>query len=106
MVGEDVVSRGEFELLRQMVTQNQRRLEGIDQGGTKGVAVVQTQLIEVIKDLSTLAAEVDKRFDAHAHLHEQETSERVASRRWAIGTFLTVIAILVTLVAQILGKLH
>jgi hypothetical protein len=95
------VTRGEFELLKSIVASNQARLEGIDSGGTKGVAVVQTQLIDVVKDLAELKAEVDKRFDAHMRDHAQEARDRVSARRWAIGTFIAALAVIVTLLLNI-----
>ena len=98
---DDAVTRGEFELLRQMVTGNQQRLEGMDSGGTKGVLVVQTQLVDVIKDLAELKAEVDKRFDVHVLVHERDRADRVAARRWVIGTALAALAIVITLLLNI-----
>ena len=97
----DLVTRGEFDLLKQIVASNQARLEGIDQAGTRGVGVVQAQLVEVVKDLADLKAEVNSRFDAHARVHDQDTRDRVNSRRWAIGTFLAALAIVVTLLLNI-----
>lgn len=106
MVHDAIVTRGEFELLKQIVTSNQSRLEGMDQSGTKGVAVVQAQLHEVVRDLVELKAEVDKRFDAHQRQHSQEAADRVNGRRWAIGSFLAALAILVTLLLNITIHLH
>jgi hypothetical protein len=101
-----VVTRGEFDLLKSMVEANRARLEGIDQSGTKGVAVVQTQLNEVVRDLVELKAEVDKRFDAHQRQHAQEAEARIAGRRWLIGTSLAALAIIVTLLLNITIRLH
>jgi hypothetical protein len=101
-----VVTRGEFDLLKSMVESNRARLEGIDQSGTKGVAVVQTQLNEVVRDLVELKAEVDKRFDAHIRQHAQEARDRVTGRRWLIGTSLAALAIVVTLLLNITIRLH
>jgi len=95
----DDVTRGEFDLLKQIVASNQARLEGIDQGGTKGVAVVQTQLVDVVKDITELKAEsgarfdlvdrrfdaVGKRFDDHMQIHEQDKRDRIIGRRWLVG---------------------
>jgi hypothetical protein len=100
-VADDTVTRGEFELLKQIVQTNQARLEGIDSGGTKGVAVVQTQLVDVVKDLAELKAEVDKRFDAHMRDHAEDTKDRTAARRWAVGTFIAALAIVVSLLLNI-----
>lgn len=101
-----MVTRGEFDLLKQIVTANQSRLEGIDQGGTKGVAVVQAQLLEVVKDLTELKADVNARFDAHLREHAQESADRTATRRWMIGTFLAALAIIVTLLLNITLRLR
>ena len=101
MTDDVVVTRGEFELLKQIVASNQARLEGIDSGGTKGVAVVQSQLVDVVKDLAELKAEVDKRFDVHMREHVQEAKDRTAARRWAIGSFLAALAIVVSLLLNI-----
>jgi BMFP domain-containing protein YqiC len=98
---DDVVTRGEFDLLKQIVASNQARLEGIDTGGTKGVAVVQSQLVDVVKDLAELKGEVDKRFDAHMRDHTQETRDRAAARRWAVGSFIAALAVIVTLLLNI-----
>ena len=101
MTDDVVVTRGEFELLKQIVASNQARLEGIDSGGTKGVAVVQSQLTDVVKDLAELKGEVDKRFDAHMREHALEAQARIAARRWAIGTAIAGLAIIVTLLLNI-----
>ena len=106
MTDDVVVTRGEFELLKQIVASNQARLEGIDQGGTKGVAVVQAQLIEVVKDLTELKAEVNMRFDAHLREHAQETRDRAAARRWAIGSAIAALAVVVTLLLNIAIRLR
>jgi hypothetical protein len=106
MTDDVIVTRGEFELLKSIVASNQSRLEGIDLGGTKGVAVVQTQLVDVVKDLAELKAEVDKRFDAHMRDHAQETKDRTAARRWAIGTFIAALTVVVTLLLNITFRLR
>jgi hypothetical protein len=105
-ISSDAVTRGEFELLKTIVSSNQARLEGMDQVGTKGVAVVQTQLNEVVRDLVELKAEVDKRFDAHQRQHMQEQKDRIAGRRWAIATCVAALAIVVTLLLNITVRLH
>lgn len=88
-------------MLRQMVTASQAHLDLMDAGGTKGVAVVQAQLVEVVRDLTELKAEVDKRFDVHMQMHNQDQRDRAAARRWAVGTFVAALAIVVTLLLNI-----
>ena len=101
---ETPVTRGEFDLLAQIVSTNQARL---DQGG--GVGVVQAQLVGVIKDLAELKAEVDKRFDAHQLVHDRDQADRVNGRRWMIGTLIAALVLLVAvlgLVAQIAARVR
>jgi molybdenum-dependent DNA-binding transcriptional regulator ModE len=98
----DEVTRGEFDLLKTIVASNQARLEGIDSGGTKGVAVVQSQLVDLVKDMAELKAEVDKRFDAHKAEHQLEARDRAAGRRYAVTTALVVIGLLVSILALVL----
>ena len=92
-------TRGEFDLLRQMVTANQTRLDTIDAAGTRGVGVVQAQLVEVVKDLTELKADVNKRFDAHQNVHEQDQRDRAAGRRWLIGTLIAAVVMLTAILA-------
>lgn len=101
---ETPVTRGEFDLLAQIVYTNQTRL---DQGG--GVGVVQAHLVGVIKDLAELKAEVDKRFDAHQLIHDRDQADRVNDRRWMIGTLIAALVLLVAvlgLVAQIAARVR
>ena len=101
---ETPVTRGEFDLLAQIVSTNQARL---DQGG--GVAAVQAQLVGVIKDLAELKAEVDKRFDAHQLVHDRDQADRVTGRRWTIRTLIAALVLLVAvlaLVAQIAARVR
>ena len=88
-------------MLQAIVAQVQARIEGVDSGGTKGVAVVQAQMTDVVRDLAELKAEVDKRFDVHLAQHAQDTRDRAAARRWAVGTYLAALAIIVTLLLNI-----
>lgn len=99
----DEVTRGEFELLRQMVASNQARLEGIDQSGTKGVAVVTAQLTDLAKDVVRLEAEMDKRFNQHEQIHEQDQRDRVAGRRWQIGTVIAALVLLVAILGLVIN---
>lgn len=103
----DEISRGEFDLLRQIVAANQARLEGIDQGGTRGVGVVQAQLVDVVKDLAELKADVNSRFDAHQRVHDQDQRDRAAQRRWAITTAIAVLVLLAAILGlQVSVHLH
>jgi hypothetical protein len=113
---DQAVSRGEFDLLRQMVGATAARVENIDGSGTKGVIVVQAQLADVVKDLAELksdelrrAHEVNERFDAHARVHEQDQHDRVTGRRWLVGIGVAGIGSMgavLTLLIDVLAHLH
>lgn len=74
------VTRAEFGMLERRVEDIFRRLEAIDQGGTRGVAVLQLQITDLSKD-----------FAAHEEQHKIAEARRLSGRRWAIA--LTVAAI-------------
>jgi hypothetical protein len=100
-VSDDLVTRGEFELLRQMVSANETRIASIDQSGTRGVGIVQQQLTDVVKDLVELKAEMNARFDAHMKTHEQDERDRVSARRYTLTTVIAALAIIVGLLLNI-----
>lgn len=83
------VTRGEFDMLKQMVSDQATRLTAIDDHGTRGVGIVQAQLVDVIKDLQDLQTSVNAKFTAHELVHEKEEAQRKTDRRWRIGTALT-----------------
>lgn len=97
------VTRGEFDLLKQIVASNQARLEGMDQAGTKGVLVVQTQLTDLAKDVVRLESEMDKRFDEHLRTHAEDQQARVAGRRWLTGTVIAVLVLLLGIIGLIIN---
>lgn len=110
-------TRGEFELLRQIVAGQGARLETIDSSGTKGVAVVQAQMTDVVKDLAELKTEVNVRFDSaatgelqwhkdHLAMHEQERRDRVTGRRWLIGTAVAGMASMTAVLALLVDVLN
>jgi hypothetical protein len=95
---DEVVTRGELDLLRQIVSANQARLEAMDANGTRGVAVVQSQLTDLIRDVTELRTEF-----------RNEQRMRIASRRWALGIAMAgtgAIAALVTALVETLSHLH
>lgn len=89
------VSRAEFGMLAATVSENARRLDTIDQGGTRGVGVVQQQLMDLKGDVTELRT----RFEAHEGDHKDEAKARLSSRRWAWST---AIAALVAVEAPLL----
>lgn len=97
--------RGEFEMLKQLVADTRARLNSIDDTGTKGVAVVQSQLTEVVKDLTELKGDVATKFTAHEIVHEKDQQERRDGRRWLIGISLTMITTMVAVIGLLIGVL-
>ena len=77
-------------MLASQVSENQRRIDVIDQSGTRGVGVVQVQLTDLAKDVARLSA----RLDQHEGEHQAEARDR-ASARWRLA------ALAVTLFAAI-----
>jgi len=71
------------------------RLEQIDAGGTRGVAVLSVQLQELAKD-----------FARHEAEHERERRERIIGRRWAVGAVVAAIAAIDGPVVSVLLALH
>ena len=78
---EHPVSRAEYiELLK--------RIDSIDAGGTRGVAVLAVQLQEVAKDVSKL----EKQMDDHRSEHQASELARINGRRWMIATVIAAVA--------------
>lgn len=89
MASEDIVTRGEFELLKLMVTQNQARLESMDVTGTRGVGALQTRMDDFLRDFAGFKVDVSNDFKDHMQVHERDKQEHSANRKWAIGVVLT-----------------
>ena len=85
-------TRGEFDLLKQIITTAQMG---------PSVAVVQSQLTDLAKDVVRLEAEMDKRFDEHVRVHVQDQRDRLNGRRWMIGTVITVLVLLVAILSLV-----
>ena len=110
------VTRDEFMMLRDQVQANAARIEAIDQGGTRGVAVVGVQVAEVIKDVADVRLELraemtDMRTQMarHEEKHETEARSRAASRRWAWGFAAasgTALAAILTVLIDVAAHLH
>lgn len=79
-MSDEAVSRPEFDMLRQAVSENARRLDSIDQSGTRGVGVVQQQITDLAKDVAGLQV----KFDKHESEHGQSERDRRSSRRWLV----------------------
>lgn len=94
---------------RREVDQLREELHRLDDHGSRGVGTLQTQVTELVKDVTELRAEVSGRFTDHLRLHNQEQRDRVSARRWLIGTGiagLASIAAVIALLVQILKQLR
>ena len=78
---ELAITRSEFNDLR-------RRVDAMDSGGTRGVAVLGVQLQEVAKDVARLESQMTE----HQHEHQAAVSARAAGRRWLIAVVIAAIA--------------
>lgn len=81
MMGSGRVSRAEFDALA-------RRLDFLDEHGTRGVGVVSSQVTAVSQQLTQLGqAQVD-----HERQHVKEREDGIRSRRWRVGMIIAGIA--------------
>ena len=86
------ITRGEFGMLSQRVEDNYRRLDAMDQGGTRGVALIAQQATELVKDVSDLRQEMRD----HIKVHDDEHRTRMLTRRWVITTAIALMVVLET----------
>lgn len=77
----DPITRYEFQDLERRVGANERRIEDIDHGGTRGVAVLAVQVQDIIKSV----AELKRDMETHETKH-------ITDRRWAISILIAFIA--------------
>lgn len=96
------VSKGEFRMLSERVTDNSRRMDQIDTEGTRDSGVLATQVATVIKDVS----ELRQALRDHGISHEQEERNRVIRRRWLIGTIIAVLAVVETPLLYLVTIIH
>jgi hypothetical protein len=83
-----VFGGGRFDMLRGQVADNARRLDVIDQAGTRGVGALSVQVAEVIKDVSDMRRELDE----HGKQHQAEAAARQSGRRWLVGSAIALVA--------------
>lgn len=75
------------------------RVNTIDQGGTRGMSVVQTQVGELIKDVSALQSKIESHELAHVAEARQRDIDRREARRYALTTIIAAIATLIAVMA-------
>ncbi len=99
------VTRGEFEMLKSTVDRNMSRLDSIDDHGTRGVAVLQNQMLDLVKDIGR----VETSLLHHEQAHKDEKVVRDRNRKWFISTTIAGVLMLcaiLTLLVYILTSLH
>ncbi|HEV2317351.1 MAG TPA: hypothetical protein VGV89_07240 [Thermoplasmata archaeon] len=101
----DGVSREEFAMLRDAVQTTAVRLDAIDRG-TGGIGALAVQVAEVVKDLAALKLDLDSFRRDHAWQHDQETRNRVSTRRWLIGTVIAALACIEVPLFYVIAHLH
>jgi hypothetical protein len=96
------ITRDEFHMLRDAVTENSRRLDQIDMVGTRGVGALAVQVTEVIRDVS------DLRLDLKEHRAEHETDARARSsaRRWGWAFGISALAAVEVPLFWLLAHVH
>lgn len=100
--GTTDVVRGEFEMLKSTVANLERRVESIDDHGTRGVVGLQAQIVDLVKDVTELKADLVKRFDNHDSVHRKEEDDRRATRRWIIGMSIAAMAALAAILTVVI----
>jgi hypothetical protein len=88
---------------RREVDRLAQRLDTLDRDGTRGVGVLQSQMIEVAKDVAELKAEAHAWQITHERQHQADTAERTSGRRWLITTAIAALALLVTALALLIS---
>lgn len=96
---EPVASRREVDQLRE-------DLRRIDEHGTRGIGVLQTQLTDVVKNVTEMKAEVNARFEAHQRVHDRDEQLRISGRRWTIATAATMLGGLATTLGLLVDVLQ
>ena len=77
-------TRRELDQLTGWITRLERRIEELDQLGTRAMGSVITQLANLAQDMGELAGEQRAAQDDHRRQHEREQSQRASGRRWLI----------------------
>ena len=86
-----------------------RRLDYIDENGTRGIGPIHAQLANVIADLAELKTATSLWQERHHAEHAAAASNAVAGRRWVVGTCITALVLLLavlTLLFQIAGRIR
>lgn len=102
---EPAASQRELDFLRADQRALSQRVDELDAHGSRGVIVLQAQVVELVKDMGQMTGA----FEQHQRQHQADARDRVVGRRWLIGTGLAgmaSMAAVVTLLVQILSHVH
>lgn len=85
-----------------------RRVEGMDEHGTRGMQLLGERVSQQSRAIADLAGQVADRFAEHTRQHDAEQKERTARRRWLItaaiaaaASVAAVLSLLLTIIAQL-----
>lgn len=102
---EPAASQREMDQLRSDQRALSKRVDDLDNHGSRGILTLQAQVVELVKDMGVLTGA----FETHQRQHATDARDRATGRRWLVGTGIagtaTMVAVL-TLLVQILGHLH
>jgi hypothetical protein len=93
------VTRGEFEMLASQVSDNARRLEAIDAGGTRGVGALAVQIAEVIKDVAGVQNDLKEHKSQHEHDSELRRRDKMSAARFRVTASIAASAVGVSVIA-------
>ena len=86
-----------------------RRLDYIDENGTRGIGPIHAQLSNVVADLAELKTQTIVWQERHHDEHSAAATSAVNGRRWVIGTCIAALVLLLavlTLLFQIAGRIR
>lgn len=89
-------------MLSKRVDDNSRRVDELDQTGTRGVGALAVQITEVIKDVS----EMRQTLDDHNKAHTAERRQLGIDRRWLVMAIIAALALVETPVLYLVFSRH
>ncbi len=90
---DEYVTRREVDMLRTDISETKKAIEDL-RSGNSTVAVLGMQISTITRDLLELKTDMAVRFTKHEEIHQADESARTASRRWMIGTVISMLVAL------------
>jgi len=100
-MAEGDVTRGEFDMLKEKTGSMERRIESIDNHGTRGVGALQIQVVEVLKDIAEIKVQFTSYLSEHVRTHREEKDQRLTERHWLIGIGIAGVSALAAILAVV-----